>query len=277
MGIAARKRRAYQERDDLILNAARTLLLKRGYHGLTMDRIAEAIEYSKATVYQHFHCKEEVISTLAKNCLEIGLSMMQRAFQFDGRTRERMTALGVAGELFTRVYAQDVHILHVIQTQAITEKASVEIQAAMRDLELKTMALMTAVTQDAIAVGDLVLPPHVPPEELSFGLYTIVIGGQVTTLRGLHMDSPGIGDPLTTVLRLCQALGDGYGWRPLSSEWNYDETRTRICETVFRDECEKLRNLPESPIQSLGAIPRKKAPSRQSPEGDSADSQDTRE
>ncbi|MBX7258950.1 MAG: TetR/AcrR family transcriptional regulator, partial [Candidatus Hydrogenedentes bacterium] len=42
MGIAARKRRAFKEREELILDAARSILLKRGYHGLTMDRIAEA-------------------------------------------------------------------------------------------------------------------------------------------------------------------------------------------------------------------------------------------
>ena len=59
-----RKQREIAQREDLILETARKMLLERGYLGLTMDRIAEEIEYSKGTVYQHFSSKEDLISTL---------------------------------------------------------------------------------------------------------------------------------------------------------------------------------------------------------------------
>ena len=48
-----------------MLETARRLLLEIGYNGLTMERIAEAAEYSKGTIYNHFPCKEEIIAELA--------------------------------------------------------------------------------------------------------------------------------------------------------------------------------------------------------------------
>ncbi len=35
------------------------MIVRDGYHGLSMDRIAEALEYSKGTIYQHFSCKKK--------------------------------------------------------------------------------------------------------------------------------------------------------------------------------------------------------------------------
>ena len=250
MGDVARKQRAFRDRETLILEAGRTLLLKRGYHGLTMDRVAEAVEYSKATVYQHFHCKEEIISALAKRYLEDQFSMMLPAAVFRGTTRERMTALGQAVDLFTRLYTDEVHILHIIQTQAISEKASEEVQSAMRDIEFRSMALLTNVTREAIGLGELSLPPQMPPEELSVSLWCSVIGAQEAMIRGLHLNHVGIRDPLATIFDMCQAVGDGYGWKPLSTQWDYAATRRRVCETIFPDESRRVGK-----GQSRGLIP----------------------
>ena len=65
METLSRKQREIQEREALILEVAREMLLERGYLGVTMDRIAQAIEYSKGTVYQHFSSKEDVLVALA--------------------------------------------------------------------------------------------------------------------------------------------------------------------------------------------------------------------
>ena len=64
------KQRQILGREVLVLDMARELLLKSGYHGLTMARVAEAVGCSKATVYQHFSCKEEIIIALAGQSVE---------------------------------------------------------------------------------------------------------------------------------------------------------------------------------------------------------------
>jgi len=236
MSTLSRKQRELQAREQAILRAARRLLLERGYHGLTMERIAEAIEYSKGTVYQHFHCKEEVISTVAKQSLEEQVAMEMRALHFPGRPRERMVAIGEAVRLFTLLHTEEVRILQIIQTQAIREKSSEAIQEAMKAIEFRNQKLLASVIQEAVAQGDLVLSGGTRPAEMAFTLWSIVVGGYVTIIREIPLSELHIDNPVDVIMHACDVLGDGYGWRPLSTEWDYEATRHEVRRTLFPEE-----------------------------------------
>jgi AcrR family transcriptional regulator len=92
-----RKQREVKEREGRILELARSMIIQEGYHGLSMDRIAEALEYSKGTIYQHFSCKEEILMALVNQTMERRLDLFRCAAAFRGRSRERITAVGAAG------------------------------------------------------------------------------------------------------------------------------------------------------------------------------------
>lgn len=117
-----RKQRDLRHREDLFLDRARRLFLQRGYHGLTMDRIASATGYSRGTIYQHFTCKEEIIVSLVNRCMEQRLAMIERASTFSGRPRERMQAVGEAVELYARLHTEELRILYNGNTEAIVQK-----------------------------------------------------------------------------------------------------------------------------------------------------------
>ncbi|HQU52329.1 MAG TPA: TetR/AcrR family transcriptional regulator, partial [Saprospiraceae bacterium] len=52
-----------------IINNARTLFLKRGIKGVTMDNLARHLGISKKTLYQHFDNKEHLIGILLQSHL----------------------------------------------------------------------------------------------------------------------------------------------------------------------------------------------------------------
>ena len=235
-----RKQRELLRREDLILNVTRELLLDLGYHGLTMERIAEAMEYSKGTIYQHFPCKEEVLTELGTRILQTRLEMFRRAARFDGRTRERMVAIGEAGEIFVRLRADDFRILQIMKAEVITRKVSEECLLKMKDAEYAVLILMNGIIREAIAQGDLVLPPHRSVEEMTFGLWALTDGGYGNVVRGMPLGEIGIKEPFRSVMNVCEVLGDGYGWRPLTSEWDYEATRARIRATLFPVEMREL-------------------------------------
>src|SRR5580698_969718 len=103
-GTLTRKQREIQGREARILEVASKMIVQDGYHGLSMDRIAEALEYSKGTIYQHFSCKEDVLMALVNQAMERRLDLFRRAAAYRGSSRERMSAIGVAAELFFRLY-----------------------------------------------------------------------------------------------------------------------------------------------------------------------------
>src|SRR5580704_16382536 len=123
-GTLTRKQREIQGREGRILEVARSMIVHDGYHGLSMDRIAEALEYSKGTIYQHFSCKEEVLMAVVNEALERRLGLFRRAALFRGRSRERLVAIGVAAELFFQLYPDHFQVEHVIRLSSVQEKTS---------------------------------------------------------------------------------------------------------------------------------------------------------
>ncbi len=66
MGIAERKERKKAELRELILVAAREIVLEHGFEALSMRKIAEAIEYSAATIYLHFENRDALAFELVR-------------------------------------------------------------------------------------------------------------------------------------------------------------------------------------------------------------------
>jgi len=64
MGIIERKEREREEMRDLILMAAQKLFLENGYEKTSIRGIADAIEYSPATIYLYYKDKNELLLAL---------------------------------------------------------------------------------------------------------------------------------------------------------------------------------------------------------------------
>lgn len=60
MGIKERREREKSERRELIFKAAIQVYSNEGYHAVTMEKIAEAAELSRATLYLYFKTKDEI-------------------------------------------------------------------------------------------------------------------------------------------------------------------------------------------------------------------------
>lgn len=66
MGIAERRARERQELRSKIIKAATDLFVNEGMASVSMRRIADAIEYSPATIYGHFKDKDELLSVICE-------------------------------------------------------------------------------------------------------------------------------------------------------------------------------------------------------------------
>lgn len=64
MGIIERKEREREEMRKLILDAAQRLFLENGYEKVSIRNIADAIEYSPATIYLYYKDKNELFFAL---------------------------------------------------------------------------------------------------------------------------------------------------------------------------------------------------------------------
>ena len=235
-----RKQREVEQRERLILDVATEMVSARGYLGLNMDRIAEATEYSKGTIYQHFSCKEDVLIALAVEAHEKRISMFARAAAFDGHPRERLAAICVACELSVRLYPENFKIEQILRTASIWEKTSPDRQSVLRSCETGCMNIVAGIIRDALGQGDLILPAATGPEDLGFALWSMSYGAASIMTTSGRLDELGIGEPFACVRRSMTLMLDGYGWKPLSKDWDYPRTFERIHREVFPDETQRV-------------------------------------
>ena len=72
------RKKALQNRDSLILDAAATLFSARSYEKTTLDEIAVQAGISKGSIYLEFPSKEEILCRLFQRNKEIELAEMRR-------------------------------------------------------------------------------------------------------------------------------------------------------------------------------------------------------
>lgn len=232
MGTAERRERERNEREELILDQAERLLLERGYQGWNMDELAQAVEYSKGTLYLHFKTKEDLLVALSSRALRLRGDLFERALQFKGRSRERIRAIGVADALFVR------EIPNCFEIQQLLKQASFWDRASNERRELHVMqagrcfnALLTIV-QEGIESGDL---PQlkIPPEQAAFAIIGVTVGSHLMSRHHDLRTLSKIDDSFKIVRQNQDLVLDGLGWRALSKDWNYHDTDCRIRKEIF--------------------------------------------
>ena len=218
----------YLERDRQIRDAARRLLIERGLHGFSMEDVAEAIEYSKGTVYQHYESKEDV---LVASCAESGgelAALFERAADLPGTSRERMVAVVEAYCLFVERNAVPFRVIPLVHSPTVLEKASPVRLRAMEAAHGRVRAVCAAVVAGAVAGGDLVPGPGVDAQAIPFALWAMMFGSFMLTELHSSEKTFGVDDPAAAIRVQWAVYMDGLGWRPLRGEIDYGATARRM-------------------------------------------------
>ena len=239
MGTITRKQREIREREQLLLKVARKMLIEQGYSGLSMDQLAEATEYSKGTIYQHFSTKEDLVTALAIESMERRVELFLRAEKFVGRSRERMLAIGVADEIFSRLETHHYRSEFIIKLANLGDRASTERKEALDRLESACFGSVVRIVQSGIDQGEL--PKEIDPRELVYSVFTMALGTHMTALHYCPMLKEfEIHDPVKVLLSGIHILLDGFEWKPLRVDWDYGVTYQRICAEIFAEEQKRL-------------------------------------
>lgn len=233
---SAWKDRELKRREEEILVVARKIMLEQGYFGMTMDRIAAGIEYSKGTLYQHFGSKEDVLSAIAIQTEAKRMEYFERASKFAGNPRERMTSIGVAYELYYRLHPAYFQTEQLIHQQDVFAKISEERRAQILQNAVCCHAIMDEIIEDGVSSGDVDLPDWCPPATLGFLLWSLTSGGFANLASREALEAMGISNGLEAIRLSCQTFLDGFGWKPLTKNHDYLAVGRRVCTEIFPEE-----------------------------------------
>lgn len=128
---------------------------------------------------------------------------------------------------------RDLPVELFVASTCLRAKTSRRRQEELKVLDVRAISLGAGIIREAISAGDLELPSAMAPEDLLFFMW----GSRWGALTLMRSDTPlvlaGVSRPAVAVERSLGLMLDGYGWRPLSTEWNYKVTRDRVRNEVF--------------------------------------------
>jgi len=241
MPTLTRKQREMFEREELILSTAQTLLYQHGYNYLTMDRVAETVEYSKGTIYNHFASKEDLICSLCCRSINGLINVFERAYQYPGTTRERYCAIGIGYSLYHQRHPMDTRNIQTLRNNAVREKISDNRLKKMESLEQKLTHIASSIVQQAIDCDEL-------DKKFQANISTIVFGGWSMHYGALLLDQSDMPlqdmdfNPMIDMLwQNANILLDGYQWLPLSADTDTDKLFEKLSSALFDDETELLK------------------------------------
>jgi len=173
------KRSDYQQVEDDLLRTARRLIHDGGFHELTMARLAEASGYTRKTVYNHFANVEDAVVAVCLQSVTRRADLVSRAAEFRGRPRERIAAVAAVARAVLPYHMRHEVLLSAIKLDRVSEDRWRRLQAE----ESRLLAVNTGVIRDAVAAGDLELPPDLTSEQLGLSLLQMESGPHLLALR----------------------------------------------------------------------------------------------
>ncbi|MCG6936672.1 MAG: TetR/AcrR family transcriptional regulator [Gammaproteobacteria bacterium] len=233
MTTSTRKQRELQAREELILDAAQSMLHQHGYNYLTMERIAETVEYSKGTIYNHFASKEDLVCSLCCRCITNLIDVFERAYQYRGSTRERFSAIGIAYSLYLQLNPMDSQNILTVKNNAIREKISKEKLIEMESLEREITTIAKSIVQQAIDIGDLDNKHQHHLSTIVFGFWSMHYGALLLDQSGIPLEQLGFSPVVQMLWTNANIFLDGYQWQPLSTVTDTARLFEKISSALF--------------------------------------------
>lgn len=238
MPTMTRKQRELLEREQLILDTAQTMLNQHGYNHLTMERVAETVEYSKGTIYNHFASKEDLVCSLCCRCISNLIQIFERAYQYPGSSRERYSAIGIAYSLYHQLNPLDKQNIQIVKNNAVREKVSAEKLAEMESLEHDIANIAQNIVQQAIDCGDLPEKYQDDVSTIVFGCWSMHYGALLLDHSDIPLDNLGFSPVVKMLWKNTNTLLDGYQWQPLSTTIDTEKLFDEISSVLLTDDLE---------------------------------------
>lgn len=241
MSTISRKQRAFLEREQLILDAAQDMMHSDGYAQLTMDKVAEKVEYSKGTIYNHFSSKEDLVCSLCCRCITNLIEVFERASNYQGSTRERYSALGIGYSLYYQLYPMDAQNIQIVKINAVRDKVGEKKLSELETLEKKITEIAMCIVNEAIRNNELKNDEPQLASSIVFGCWSMHYGALLLDQSDIPLSDLGFGPTVYLLWQNSQKFLDGFNWHPLSQEIDNDALFNKLCNDLFGPEIKKLK------------------------------------
>jgi TetR/AcrR family transcriptional regulator len=152
MGLIERRKREREIRRELAIDAAMSIYDSDGYHSITMEKIAERSELSRAALYLYFKSKDEILISAIISHADYFAQILQEVY--DKRESIKEELFEKLWECFQRFYEKDPVAFTAWQYFHQSEMIGnlpAELRQILHDAGAKVVALQHKIVEYAVA------------------------------------------------------------------------------------------------------------------------------
>ena len=193
------------EREELILDVALSLLKKDGFHGLSMQIIADQTDYSKGTIYQHFSCKEDLLAKLVIRCGERLISLIDVALENSDGLRHKVVMVSWAFFMNAELEPETAGLVSMVKSPEFQTKVSDAHQSAISIIDQSILSRVIGLFTNQTDIG---------AEKIkigAFGWWAMKWGVQDVLVNDWEMSKFGFDDPKYYFFESLHVFLDGLG------------------------------------------------------------------
>ena len=242
----SRSRQVEEERLREITQIAEDIISVKGIGGLTLQEAISKSSISRGTFYKLIPSKETLITYLGIKGVNYWLELVRKSVKFDALSRERLLVLYATHVLFNKLKPINYQCLFIANSES--NKLLVN-QDLNNILDVRINDLINYIDHCirlGISENNLTIDPDINSLDLAFFIWAIRYGATVTASNYKINNTD-----LTYKYKLFSDYSlDNMGWKPLSTELNYERVLIDIFKTFYTKEIKQAKKLhtPTSPF-----------------------------
>src|SRR5262245_52280453 len=112
MGIKERRERERRELRQAILAASRDIAAREGWQAVSIRKVAERIEYSPPTIYEHFASKEALLAALMRDGFRLLMERVRASTSAAAAPEARFMGIALAYWEFAWDHPELYQVMH---------------------------------------------------------------------------------------------------------------------------------------------------------------------
>jgi TetR/AcrR family transcriptional regulator len=193
MGVMERRKREREIRRESAIDAAMGIYEEEGYHAITMEKIAERAELSRAALYLYFKSKEEILVSAVVAHSDYFAEVLKDVY--DNRESTKGQLLEKLWECFQKFYEKDPAAFtawQYLHQSDVIGNLSMELRDILHEAGAKVVALQHRIVEYAISQRVFIDCDHRALSEVLWSTFLGIIyierSKKVLSRRG-HQDS----------------------------------------------------------------------------------------
>jgi len=150
MGIVERRRREKDLRRELAMNAAMAIYNEEGYHSITIDKIADRCELSRASIYMYFKNKDDILIRGIVSHTEYFFCLLMELYENRESFKEKL--LQELWTRFIRFYEKESEIFNVY-TYFLQREMILNLPEDIRDMISKSGSRVVELQHNIVKYG----------------------------------------------------------------------------------------------------------------------------